>query len=150
MDIQAYFSQIIKILLTRSVSIEAAHYLMQRNSRFPEKPDGKNTLNVKFSFKGGAASPVYEIADLNGDSYYDVLSSSDDQHLLIYWGTKGKLAQSSVGEKLIMPLPQDGTLVRARDLNNDERSDVIIVYDEDDFAQKKLPRVMRILLVAKH
>ncbi|MFQ5627782.1 MAG: FG-GAP repeat domain-containing protein [bacterium] len=142
-------SQIIKMLLTRSVSIEAAHYLMQANSRFPEKPDGKNTMNVKFSFKGGAASPVYEIADFNGDGFFDVLGSSDEQRLLIYWGDKGKLAHSSVGEKFSVPLPQDGTLVRTRDLNADKHSDVIIAYNEDDFARKKLPRALRILLARR-
>lgn len=140
-------SQIIKILLTRSVSIEAAHYLMREDGRFPEKSNGKNTLNAKFSFKGGAASPVYEIDDFNGDNYYDVLSSSDEERLLIYWGEKGKFTQESVGEKFNIPLPQDGTLVRAQDLNNDKRCDVILVYDEDDLGRKKLPRVVRVLLV---
>jgi hypothetical protein len=142
-------SQIIKMLLTRSVSIEAAHYLMQENGRFPEKPDGKNTLNVKFSFKGGAASPVYEINDFNGDGLFDVLSSSDEKRLLIYWGEKGKFTRESVGEKFSIPLPQDGTLVRAQDLNNDRRSDVILVYGEDDLGRKKLPRAVRVLLVNK-
>lgn len=139
-------AQIIKMLVTRSVSIEAAHYLMRDDSRYPEKPDGTNTLNVKFSFKGGAASPVYEIADFNNDGLLDVLSSSDEERLLIYWGEQGKLIQNSAGEKFAIQLPQDGTLVRARDLNNDQRADVIIAHDDDDRERKRLPRVLRVLM----
>lgn len=139
-------TQIIKMLLTQTVTVEAAQYLMGADGRYPDKPDGKNALNVKFSFKGGAASPVYEIADFNGDGKYDILSSSDEQRLLLYWGKAGNLFQSSVGENFAFPLPQDGTRVRADDLNGDGRSDVIIAYDEDDFVRKKLPRALQVLI----
>lgn len=129
-------AQIIKMLVTRSVSIEASYYLMREDGRYPEKPDGSNTLTVKFAFKGGAASPVYEIDDFNNDGLFDVLSSSDEERLLIYWGEQGKFIQAGAGEKFSVQLPQDGTLVRAADLNGDHRADVIIGYDDDDRERK--------------
>ena len=139
-------AQIIKMLVTRSVSIEASYYLMREDGRYPEKPDGSNTLTVKFAFKGGAASPVYEIDDFNNDGLFDVLSSSDEERLLIYWGEQGKFIQAGAGEKFSVQLPQDGTLVRAADLNGDHRADVIIGYDDDDRERKRLPRMLRILM----
>lgn len=86
-------------------------------------------MNVNFSFRGGAASPIYEIADFNGDGLLDVLASADEEMLLIYYGDKKRTINSTPGARYKIILPQDGTLVKAEDLNNDGRADIILNYE---------------------
>ncbi|RMD94199.1 MAG: VCBS repeat-containing protein, partial [Calditrichaeota bacterium] len=59
-------SRIIKMLFTRTIPFQNLFYLMDGDGRYPEKPNHSTRMSMRFSFRGGAASPVYEIADFNG------------------------------------------------------------------------------------
>ncbi|MFQ5865967.1 MAG: FG-GAP repeat domain-containing protein [bacterium] len=139
-------TRIIKLLLTKRVEIEAEYYEMGEDGYYHEKPNRRIKMMVRFSFRGGPASPVYEIEDFNGDGYLDILSSLEERRLIIFWGDKKNLINSHVGAKFNVILPQDGDLVKAMDLNGDNKSDVIITYGEEDVIRKKLSHTIKVLM----
>ncbi|NIR51629.1 hypothetical protein GWO43_23895 [candidate division KSB1 bacterium] len=138
-------TNIIRMLLTKSVEIQAETYLMKED-RYPDEPDSKTKMVIKFSFRGGTTSPVYEIEDFNGDGYLDVLSSQEEKRLVLFWGKEDDLFESNVGSKFNILLPQNGELVSAMNMNRDEKCDIVIVYDEDNPKYPKLQNKVRILL----
>ncbi|MFQ6115283.1 MAG: FG-GAP repeat domain-containing protein, partial [bacterium] len=139
-------TRLIKILLTKSVEIEAEYYEIGEDGYYQEKPKRKIKMAVRFSFRGGPASPVYEIEDFNGDGLLDILSSLEEKRLVIFWGDKKNVINSHVGARFNFILPQDGELVKAMDLNGDHKSDVIITYGEEDVIRKRLSHGVKILL----
>jgi len=137
---------IIRMMLTKSVEIHAETYLMRRDGFFPEQPDLRNKVLVKFTYRGGATSPVYEIADFNGDGYNDILTSAGQKQLILFWGDKNDIIASRVGEDFRVPLPQNGERVNAMDLNNDGKCDVIISYGDSDGSDVEGANQLLILL----
>ncbi|MFQ5769472.1 MAG: hypothetical protein ACE5HX_02980, partial [bacterium] len=137
---------IISMLLTKSIEIQAETFLMHENGLYSEKPDFKTNLVVRFSFRGGATSPVYEIADFNGDAYLDILSSIEEKMLIIFWGNKKNIIDSKVGAKYNVLLPQNGEMVKAMNLNSDNKCDIIITYNEDNATYHNLTKIIRVLI----
>ncbi len=136
---------IISMLLSRSVDVQAETYLQRQDGLFPSKPDLKNRMVVRFTFRGGATSPVYDIADFNGDGFPDLLSSLEEKMLVIFWGSQKNIFGSSVGARINVKLPQDGEMVRAMHLNADGKADIVIHYNEMT-RHKDLRRNLRIML----
>ncbi len=124
-------TSIIKMLLTRSVNFEAQLFLMHGERGYSAKAQQKIEMNVKFSFRGGAASPIYEVADLTGDGLLDILTSADEEKLLLYHGGQSRIFKKTARDSYRIILPQDGTLVKTVELNEDSRADVIIRYEEE-------------------
>ncbi|MFQ5636452.1 MAG: FG-GAP repeat domain-containing protein [bacterium] len=140
------FKNILSMLLTKSVTLKAETYLMDELGRYPEKPNSKTQMTVKFSFRGGANSPVYEIEDFNGDGHWDILSSLEEKRLVLFFGNgRGGFGQN-INAKHNVLLPQNGEMVSAIRLNDDNKCDVIIRYDEDNAKHKELKNTLRILL----
>ncbi len=136
---------IIRMMLTKSVEIQAETYLMRNEGVYPRKPNFKNKIIVKFSYRGGPTSPVYEIDDFNGDGFEDILTSAEQKKLVFFWGNKEKVLDSKVGAEFRISLPQDGELVSAMDLNNDGKCDVIITYPKE-MAEYHSKRVLSVLM----
>ncbi len=134
---------IIRMMLTRSIEINAEAYLMQTDNSFLTEPNQKVRLTVKFSYRGGAASPVYEVDDFNADGYLDILSSLHNQ-LILFWGKAKEVFETNIGARYNVFLPQDGELVRAIDLNGDRKADVII--DDPDIARKEAQGRLQVLI----
>lgn len=137
---------IVKMLLTRSVEIRADIFMMNQQSHYPKKPDTAIKMVVKFSYRGGATSPVYEVADFDGDGYLDILSSISEKTLAIFPGQKKSGISDRIGPKFNVLLPQNGEMVRAMDLNSDKKSDIVITYNEDNALHQELTNVLRVLL----
>jgi len=137
---------IINMLLTRRVEIHTETYLMNSAGLYDEKPDIKTKLVVKFSYRGGATAPVYEVADFNGDGHLDILSSLEEKKLVLFWGNEKDVLDKMIGSKFNVFLPQNGDLVKAIELNGDNKSDVIINYGEDNAVHMNLRKTLRILL----
>ncbi len=137
---------LIRIMLTKSVEVQAEQYLMRDDGLYPEKPDRKNKLVVKFTYRGGATSPVYEVEDFNGDGLLDILTSQEERRLLIFWGSRKQLFESSVGARFNIRLPQNGELVKAFDLNRDNKCDVVVNYGSEQTTRHQPTHVLKILL----
>jgi len=136
----------VKMLMTRSVEIRADIFMMNQQGFYPKKPDNAIKMVVKFSFRGGATSPVYEVADFDGDGYLDILSSISEKTLAIFPGNGKNGVSDRIGPKFTVLLPQNGEMVRAMDLNSDSRGDVVITYNEDNALHTDLTHIVRILL----
>jgi len=137
---------IINMLLTRRVEIHAETYLMNSVGLYEEKPNIKIKLVVKFTYRGGATAPVYEVADFNGDGHLDIMSSLEEKKLVFFWGSEKNVLDKTIGSKFNVFLPQNGDLVKAIELNGDNKSDVIINYGEDNAVHMNLRKTLRILL----
>ncbi|MCG8604233.1 FG-GAP-like repeat-containing protein [bacterium] len=137
---------IVRMLLTRSVQIEGEVYLMGESGRYPEKPSRSVKMVVNFSFRGGTTSPVYELADFNGDGLIDVMTSIEEKRLVIFWGDRSHTFESHVGAKFPVLLPQNGELIQAVDLNSDTKSDLIVTYNEDNSKHPGLLNTLRVLM----
>jgi hypothetical protein len=137
---------IIKILLSRSVEIRADIFLMTADGSYAKKPDTHVKMTVRFTYRGGATSPVYEVGDFDGDGFLDVLSSISEKTLAIFPGNEKNGIDDRIGPKFNVMLPQNGEMVRAMHLNSDNRCDVIITYNEDNALHKDLSKTLRILL----
>ena len=145
--IKISLATILKMLITRTVNIDTRGYLFDpATSAFPDKAGISAHLNVNFSFRGGAASPVYEISDFTGDGLLDILASNNEKNLLLYAGHTKHLLSTRPSAKFQTPLPQDGTLATAVDLNNDGRSDLVLRYENADRERHDLPQVLRVLI----
>jgi len=75
---------IINMLLTRRVEIHAETYLMNSAGLYDEKPNIKTKLVVKFSYRGGATAPVYEVADLSFWIYHAFFSRNTNINCIYY------------------------------------------------------------------
>ncbi|MCH8019858.1 hypothetical protein IH785_08355 [candidate division KSB1 bacterium] len=137
---------IISMLLTRRVEIHAETYLMNSDGLYEEKPNIKIKLVVKFTYRGGATAPVYEVADFNGDGHLDIMSSLEEKKLVFFWGNKKNVLNKTIGSRFNVFLPQNGDLVKAIELNGDNKSDVIINYGEDNAVNTNLKKTLRVLL----
>ncbi len=137
---------IINMLLTKTVDIHAEIYLMNSTGFYNAEPDIRTKLVVKFTYRGGATAPVYEVADFNGDGYLDVMSSLEEKKLVFFWGNEKDVFNKTIGSKFNVFLPQNGELVKAIELNGDNKSDVIINYGEENAAHANLKKTLRILL----
>lgn len=137
---------IINMLLTKRVEIHAETFLMNSAGLYDEKPSIKNKLSVKFSYRGGATAPAYEVADFNGDGYLDILSSQEEKRLVFFWGNEKDVLDETIGSKFNVFLPQNGDLVKAIELNGDNKSDVIVNYGEDNAIHTNLKKTLRIFL----
>ena len=138
-------TNIVRMLISKAVEIQAEFYLMAENGLYPEKPDHKPKMVVRFSYRGGATSPVYELRDFNGDGHLDAMSSQQEKTLAIFKGSKKNVIESKVSEKYNVFLPQNGELVRAMELNGDGKNDVIIQYGSEN-VRPELINTLRILL----
>jgi hypothetical protein len=135
---------IISMMLRKQVEIEAETYLMQ-DGAYEEKPDFIIRMVMKFSYRGGPASPVYEVDDFNGDGYPDILSSLDQNKLILFSGNEREVIESDPAWRYHVPLPQNGELVSSIHLDNDSKCDVVIIYEEDIPAED-LKQTVKILM----
>ncbi len=137
---------IIRMMITKSVELQAETYLLDEHRRYPDKPDQKNRLLMRFTYRGGATSPVYELADFDGDGYLDIMSSKEERTLLVVRGRKDRGFSSGVGASFDVSIPQNGELVSAMQLNRDSKADVIINYHESNPRNPGLGQTLRVLL----
>jgi len=137
---------IIRMLLSRNMQIQAETYLLGEDNVYPETPTLEIDMMIEFTYRGGATSPVYEIEDFNGDGQRDILSSLGDKTLVLFWGEENKIFRTSIGAKYQVFVPQDGELVRAMQLNNDDKCDVVIQYGHENLPHPDLKNTLRVLL----
>lgn len=140
-------TQMIQMLLTRSVDVEGGFYFMGKEGRYPASPSQKRTFPVRFDFKGNQEQPVYEVEDLNGDGHPDILTSEDTAELVGYYGDPARLFGKRPDLRFGVKVPRNGGRVRAVQLNADRRADAVITYDRQDETEgENLRGLVRVLL----
>jgi hypothetical protein len=131
-NVEIGFWNVIKALIARSVSAQAAFYLMPASGAYPGQPTELESYNVKFSLGRFSHKPLGTFGDLNGDGLPDLLLSEDKERLGIHWGYRNAFWDTSPQEVLRDYLPALVTRIRIGDLNGDRRDDLIFLYDRED------------------
>lgn len=138
---------LIKVLVTKEVHVEAFVYFGREKELLPRMPDTRRMIDIPILFASGkrgftvGTSAVISLAgDFDGDKRNDLLLRKDDRRIAVYrnLGRKGFSADpvyvievhSMDGYRFILP-----TL---RDLNNDGVADVILAYHSWDGDEDRL------------
>lgn len=122
--------KIIGILLTRSTKFDLSFFEMGADRRFQEKANIVKKLSVDFDFSTGAvAVPVFMTADVTGDGRADLILNDKERGITVFPGLEDERLFEKRGLKFTIDLPKDGQLVRAVDVNGDDRHDLIIRFD---------------------
>ena len=102
-------------------------------------------FKVEFDLKTGLSRyPAVTIADFDGDDLAELLVQEEHDELTLYPGIGAKGLFGDETRTLSMPLPRNGQMVKARDLDNDGRTDLLIRYGPADGEERV--RELRILL----
>ena len=138
-------SQIIGALLSGSIDQDVYLFKMDAQGNFSKKPNVSKEVDLNFSLSSGqSGSPVVKLADLNGDKLKDLILSSGDDALKIYYGTRGRNVFVKRGITYKTTLPKDGGTLMVDDLNNDGKDDILINYSRQDAVS--LHKTIKILL----
>jgi hypothetical protein len=141
---QMSFGRVIRALLSGNVPMELHVYRMSEEESYPAEAQFVTRTNVQFSVRSGHVDiPAILVADLNDDSVKDLLLQTAPDELSVHYGTRddGLFREDAVTRQL--PLPRNGDLVSAEDIDGDGRDDLIIRYDESDGdSQSKTVRLL--------
>jgi hypothetical protein len=131
--------KIISTLVTGKVSLKTNFYILNDDSRYPEKANYIKKTRFKFDINDHNAFPVMGFdGDFNGDDKLNIIFSFDNTELLIGSGTKlfGKKTPRYQSQGDILKLstrvqievPKHGNKVKSKKVNNDSKSDVVMIY----------------------
>lgn len=134
-NVEITFWNSIKALIARSVTADAAFYLMPEDGAYRREPDNLVSYSVSFSLGRFNHQPIAAFGDLNGDALPDLLLSMDKERLGVHWGRRGKVWDDDPDEVIQGRLPTRVKRLRLRDLNADGRDDLLLVYDRTDMRQ---------------
>ncbi|MEM9055927.1 MAG: VCBS repeat-containing protein [Pseudomonadota bacterium] len=137
--------RVIGAMLSGSVSLQIEFFKMTGDERFAERADFETKTKVKFSMSSGQIDiPVVRVADFNGDGRQDLALETRKEKLAVYDGVAGDALFAEAALELDVPLPRNGELVEATDLNGDERADLVVRYTVAD--GDAAARTVRLLL----
>lgn len=131
-------------LLSGSADLDVVFYLMGEQQSYHKKPTQQKAAEIAFDLSSGSTSyPALSVADFNGDRLNDLLIQSSEKKVSIYYGEQ-KRVFARRAKRITLPLPKDGQLLDARDLNGDGRADLLFHYGNDDPVDKRYD--LRLLL----
>jgi len=146
--------RIIKMLLTKSVTMNIKIYQMNEMNKYPKVPDLEKNLTLKFNFSlgeneasGTGVVPVFDLSgDFNGDGYLDLISAANQRKFQIYFGKKKKIFSTTAQRQFSLQLPANGHGVQLFDLDGNGKTDIVMTYRKHDDKTGKMEKMIRILL----
>jgi len=111
-------------------------FRMTDDDDYAEEANYVTKTNVRFSVKTGHADiPAVEIADFDGDGLQDLLMQTQPTRLSFFAGRPTAELFADDAMDLTVELPRNGELVDVKDINGDDRSDLVIRYNATDGAE---------------
>ena len=137
--------RVIGALLSGGVSLQIQFFRMTDDERFDERANFETKTKVSFSLSSGQIDiPAVRVADFDGDGMQDLALETRKGKLALYQGEATPRLFSKAADILDVPMPRNGELVRADDINGDGKADIVVRYtvaDGDEAA-----RTVRLLL----
>lgn len=122
--------KIISFLINRRVSMRTSFYMNTRDEGFTEDRDYRRTRSIRFDLsKGQTLSPPFGYADFDGDGALDLMEADSRGRLKILAGGANDDFTRMLGE-LRDTFPNEGWLVTTEDVNNDDKADIIVRYNQ--------------------
>lgn len=126
-------SQIIGALMSGSIDQDVYLFSLDSEDNYQEEPLFEEEVDLNFSLSSGrAGQPVILAADFNGDGFKEIMLSASEKRLSIHTGDDSEDMFKSRTKTHRLVLPQDGSMLSSADLNNDEKSEVIVRYGKQD------------------
>ena len=139
--------RIVKMLITSSATLDISFYKMGDDQKFGTTPIVNKDVSIKYSFSGGLTSLFIPSIDhdFNGDGLRDLLTSEGRDEIVIFYGNKENLFSDDPDIIFEVPLPKNGTKVKAGDINSDGKADILMYYDVDD-DEGRSTKIIRVLM----
>lgn len=126
-------TRIVTALFSGRISVDLDVYRMQADGGYPVKSDYRTRFKVEFDLETGLTRyPAVRIADFDGDGLAELLVQEEPDELTLYPGVGEPALFGKSARTLTLPLPINGQMVEARDLDDDGRADLIIRYGPAD------------------
>ncbi len=131
--------KIISTLITGKVGMKTSFYILDDDGKYPEKADYIKKTRFKFDINDHNAFPVMDFdGDFHGDDKLNIIFSFDTTELLIgsgakLFGEETPRYQSqgdilNIATKVQIDVPKHGNKVKSKKINNDSKSDVVMIY----------------------
>jgi hypothetical protein len=138
-------ARVVGALFSGRIGVDLDVYRMREGGRYPESSDYRTRFKVEFDLTTGLMRyPAVAIADVDGDGRAELLVQDGPEALRVLPGLGGSGLFGDDGRVLSMPLPRNGQMVEARDLDGDGRADLLVRYGPADGADEA--RTLRIRL----
>jgi hypothetical protein len=136
-------TRVVGALFSGRIGVDLDVYRMRDDNSYPEDSDYRTRFKVEFDLKTGLFSyPAVVIADLDGDGQAELLIQENEDTLGIHSGTGDSKLFDDAGDEASLPLPRNGQMVEAHDLDEDGRSELVVRYGPADGAA--LSRTVRV------
>jgi hypothetical protein len=140
-------TRIVGALFSGRMGVDLDVYRMRPDGQYPDESDYRTRFKVEFDLKTGLTRyPAVSIADFDGDGFAELLLQEDPDELTLYPGKADPSLFGDKGRVMSLVLPRNGQMVEARDLDGDERADLLVRYGPADGAEKE--RELLVLLSA--
>ena len=138
-------ARVVGALFSGRITVDLDVYRMREDGSFPESSDYRTKFKVEFDLKTGLTRyPAIELADVDGDGLAELLVQEEDDELSVYPGVGAPDVFGKLDRTLSLPMPSAGDMVRARDLDDDGRADLVVRYGPAD--GDELYGVLRVLV----
>jgi hypothetical protein len=126
-------ARVVGALFSGRISVDLDVYRMRQGGRYPDDSDYRTRFKVEFDLKTGLMRyPAVLIADFDGDGAAELMVQEDPDELTLYPGIAEPTLFGKREQTLSIPLPRNGQMVEARDLDDDGRSDLLVRYGPSD------------------
>ena len=130
-------TRIVGALFSGRIGVDLDVYRMREGGGYPDASDYQTRFKVEFDLDTGLTRfPAVKIADVDGDGAAELLVQEEPDELTIYPGVGEPDIFGEEGRVVSLPLPSNGQMVEARDLDGDDRADIMVRYgpaDGDEF-----------------
>ncbi|MGB5622193.1 MAG: VCBS repeat-containing protein [Gammaproteobacteria bacterium] len=130
-------ARVVGALFSGRISVDLDVYRMRADGRYPDDSDYQTRFKVEFDLKTGLSRyPAVAIADFDGDGTAELMVQEEPDELTLYPGLTDQAMFGKNGQTLSLPLPRNGQMVEARDLDDDGRADLLVRYGPADGVER--------------
>ncbi len=117
----------ITMIVTGDIDVTVLWYVMDESGQYPKKPDYELEVSVEVDTQG-RKFPVSSIdGDFNGDGRKDFMRAQDGK-LMIHYAPDDGRPKEKPDVEFVTELPDNGKMVKPQMVNNDAKSDVVMVF----------------------